>query len=167
MVNRLRLFWFPSPWLSLLLFVAWLMLNNSAAPGHLVLGALLAIAIPRLTARLGDPQPTMKRPVLAIRYVLRVLGDIIRDNFRVALLIMGPNQRLQPAFVALPLELHEPLPLTILAGTISLTPGTVSVEISDDKLWLYIHTLHLDDEAELIAHIKGRYEAALKEIFEC
>ncbi|ABC27696.1 Multisubunit Na+/H+ antiporter, MnhE subunit [Hahella chejuensis KCTC 2396] len=167
MVNRLRMFWFPSPWLSLLLFVAWLMLNNSVAPGHLALGGVLAIAIPRLTAPLSDPQPRLKRPGLAIRYVLLVLGDIIRDNFRVAKMIMGPNQRLQPAFVALPLELHEPLPLTILAGTISLTPGTVSVEVSEDRLWLYLHTLHLDDEAALIAHIKGRYEAVLKEIFEC
>ena len=74
-------------------------------------------------------------------------------------------RRLQPAFVAVPLDIKEELPITLLASTVSLTPGTVSSELSSDHKWLYIHALHVTDEQALIATIKSRYEAPLKEIF--
>ncbi|GAA0787917.1 Na+/H+ antiporter subunit E [Marinobacterium sediminicola] len=162
-----RFRWLPMPVHSLLLFVVWLLLNNSAAPGHLVLGAFLALTIPLLCAPLQIPQPVVRRPLLAVRYVLRVLGDIVVANVEVALLVMGSMRKLQPAFVAVPLELTSELPLTILASTVSLTPGTVSAELSEDRRWLYVHALHLTDEQALIETIKSRYEAPLKEIFAC
>jgi multicomponent K+:H+ antiporter subunit E len=59
------------------------------------------------------------------------------------------------------------VPLTIFTSSVSLTPGTVSVELSEDRKWLYVHALHLEDEQELIDLIKARYEAPLKEIFGC
>jgi multicomponent K+:H+ antiporter subunit E len=108
-----------------------------------------------------------------------VLADIVAANAQVALLILGPRKRLKPAFVKVPLDLQHELPITILASTVSMTPGTVSAEIypSKDSLqpgepmpqrWLLIHVLNLSGtEAELINDIKQRYEAPLKEIFQC
>jgi multicomponent K+:H+ antiporter subunit E len=55
----------------------------------------------------------------------------------------------------------------MLASTISLTPGTVSIEITTDQQTLYVHALHVRDEAKLVDRIKHRYEKPLKEIFEC
>jgi multicomponent K+:H+ antiporter subunit E len=159
--------WLPMPAQSLILFVVWLLLNNTLAPGHILLGAVLALTIPLLIAPTQAPQPRVVRHWAAVRYVGRVLWDILVANFEVAMRVLGPTRRLQPAFVAIPLDVEGALPITILASTISLTPGTVSAEVSEDRKWLYIHALHLEDEAALIAQIKSRYEAPIKEIFGC
>jgi multicomponent K+:H+ antiporter subunit E len=157
----------PMPLHSLLLLIVWLLLNNTVAPGHLVLGAFLAFVIPLLTSGMQDPQPGFHKPLTIIRYVLMVLGDIVVANFEVARLVIGSAKKLNPAFVAVPLDIEYGLPITILASTVSLTPGTVSAEISEDKKWLYVHVLNLTDKDELIELIKHRYERPLLEIFQC
>jgi multicomponent K+:H+ antiporter subunit E len=157
----------PMPLHSLLLLIVWLLLNNTVAPGHLVLGAFLALVIPLLTSGMQDPQPGFHKPLTIIRYVLMVLGDIVVANFEVARLVIGSAKKLNPAFVAVPLDIEYGLPITILASTVSLTPGTVSAEISEDKKWLYVHVLNLTDKDELIELIKHRYERPLLEIFQC
>lgn len=157
----------PMPLHSLLLLVVWLLLNNTVSPGHLILGTFLAIVIPLLTSGMQDPQPSFHKPFTIIRYVLMVLGDIVVANFEVARLVIGSAKNLNPAFVAVPLEIEHGLPITILSSTVSLTPGTVSAEISEDKKWLYVHVLNLTDKDELITLIKQRYERPLLEIFQC
>jgi multicomponent K+:H+ antiporter subunit E len=157
----------PMPIHSFLLVIVWLLLNNTIAPGHLVLGAFLAILIPLMTSGMQDPQPRFHKPITTIRYILMVIGDIIVANFEVALLVIGSSKNLNPAFIAIPLDIEHELPITILASTVSLTPGTVSTEISADKKWLYVHVLNLTDKDELIALIKRRYERPLMEIFKC
>lgn len=158
---------FPMPFHSLLLFVVWLLLNNSVSAGHMVLAAFFAITIPLLVNSMRDEHPKILKPWLAIRYVLMVLKDILTANVEVALLIIGPIKKLTPGFVAIPINIDSDLGITILASTVSLTPGTVSAEVSKDKAWLYVHSLHLDDEAELIKSVKQRYEKPIKEIFGC
>ena len=162
-----RFRYLPMPAHSLLLFVAWLALNNTLASGHLVLAGFLAIAIPLLVVGLESAQPAVKRYDLALLYVLMVLYDIVIANLEVALKVLGPTQKLRPAFVAVPIETRNELILTLLASTISLTPGTVSAEISQDRHWLYVHVLHLEDEQALVALIRQRYEGKLREIFGC
>ncbi|WP_290698252.1 Na+/H+ antiporter subunit E [Amphritea sp.] len=157
----------PMPLHSLILFVVWLLLNNTVAPGHLLLGAFLAIGIPLLTSGMQDAQPGFRKPLATLRYVFMVIGDIIAANFEVAKLVVGSSKKLSPAFIAVPLNIEHELPITILASTVSLTPGTVSAEVSEDKKWLYVHVLNLTDKDELIASIKHRYERPLMEIFEC
>jgi len=157
----------PMPIHSLLLFVIWLLVNNTVAPGHLLLATFLAIVIPLMTAGMQTPQPKFRRPLLTVKYILMVLWDIIVANLEVALLVLGPSKKLVPAFIAVPLDIQHEFPITILASTVSLTPGTVSAEISEDRQWLYVHVLHLSNKDELIASIKQRYERPLKEIFEC
>jgi len=171
--------WLPTPYRSVLLFIVWLLLSQSVEPVHLFFAFILAIVIPLFTLRFRDPQPLIERPMLGLRYILRVLADIVTANAQVALLILGPRTRLKPAFIKVPLDLQHELPITILASTVSMTPGTVSAEIYPSKeslgpdepmpqRWLLIHVLNLSGtEAELINDIKQRYEAPLKEIFQC
>lgn len=159
--------WLPMPIHSAVLFCVWLLLNDSLAPGHLLLAALFALVIPKLCYPLQATQPKVHKPLKIIRYFFVLMADIIVANLRVARLILISNRKLRPGFVAVPLDLKDDLPITLLASTVSLTPGTVSAEVSQDKDWLYVHALDLDNEAELIAEIKQRYEAPLREIFEC
>ncbi|EWH11543.1 monovalent cation/H+ antiporter subunit E [Catenovulum agarivorans DS-2] len=170
--------YFPAPSTSILLLVIWLLLNNSLSFGQVLLGTILAISIPIFTRPFTEQNPSVKRPALAIKQLLVVLLDIITANIQVAILIVGPNKRLRPAFVKVPLDMTDALPITLLASTVSLTPGTVSAEVypiseehhtSDNKTprYLLIHVLDLQDEAKLIEQIKTRYEAPIKEIFGC
>jgi multicomponent K+:H+ antiporter subunit E len=150
-----------------LLFVVWIFLTNTFTLGNFLLATILAWLIPVLAHRLRSANPQVVKPFKAARYILVLLGDIITSNIVVAQQVLGPLDKLTPGFVAIPLELKEPLPITLLASTISLTPGTVSTEVSEDYQTLYVHALHVKNEAKLIEHIKKRYETPLKEIFGC
>lgn len=156
----------PTPFHSLLLWLVWLALNDISA-GHMLLGALLAIGIPLLISPLSADEPIAKKPLVAIKFFFMVLGDIIVSNIEMMRRVLGPIAHLNPGFIVIPLELSGDLPLTILTSTISLTPGTVSVEFSDDQKWLYVHALHIEDEQRMVAQIKQRYEAPLLEVFGC
>lgn len=170
--------WLPNPFLSVLLFAVWLLLNNTLSAGHVVLAFVLAISIPLMTSPFRSKQPLIMNFGLAFRHLMLVLYDIITANLQVAILILGPNKKLNPGFVKVPLDLAHDMPITILASTVSLTPGTVSAEVlpweetlapdqEPEQKYLLIHVLNLEDEESLINTIKSRYEAPLKEIFQC
>lgn len=157
----------PSAFNFVLLLVVWLLLTNSFTLGNVILAALLAWFIPFLVSGLQTETSRVKKPLKAGKYVLVLLWDILVSNLIVAKQVLGATHQLHPGFVAIPLDIREPLPITLLASTISLTPGTVSTDISEDFSVLYVHALNVPDEQELVKQIKERYEAPLKEIFGC
>lgn len=159
----------PSPLLSAVLFIAWLMLNASASAGHLLLGAVVALGLPPLTARWRSAPAALRRPGVALRLAATVAGDIVRANLSVARRILGDERRITPRFVRVPLDLRAPHGVVALAGIVTMTPGTLSADISDDARELLVHAFDVDDdaaEAALVAEIKSRYEAPLIEIVE-
>ncbi|MDJ0861746.1 MAG: Na+/H+ antiporter subunit E [Gammaproteobacteria bacterium] len=157
----------PHPGLSSFLLVLWLLLNNSAAPGHLVLGALLGVLIPLFTRRFWPERLGLARPGLMLRFSGRVLWDILVANFAVARVVLGPRSAIRPAFVRVPLDIHDDFPVTVLASVVSLTPGTVSADIDAERRNLLVHALSVSDTEALAQDIKARYEAPIKEIFAC
>lgn len=160
----------PHPLLSALLLVCWLWLNNTLAVGHLVLGALLGIAIPYVTRRFWLEPLAIGRPLRVLEYLLVVTWDVVVANLQVAVLILGPSSRLRPAFVRVPLDLRTDFGVTVLASTVTLTPGTVSVGIEDDgqgRRVLVVHVLRCLDTREMVRTIKERYERRVREILEC
>jgi multicomponent K+:H+ antiporter subunit E len=159
--------WLPQPLFSAFLWLVWLLLNNSTAPGHLLLGAMLALALPLFTVRFRPDRPRLRKPLKLLIYIAVLLWDIILANLTVARLILGPTARLRPAFIRLPLELRNEFAIVVLANTLSLTPGTVSSDLSPDRRILLIHFLDVEDPEQAIARIKQRYEKPLQEIFEC
>ena len=156
----------PQPLFSVFLLLVWLLLVNTVAPGHLVLGAFLAITLPLFTARFWPDRPRIYSPWKLLRYITVLLWDIGLANVTVARLILGPTRKLRPAFIHLPLDMQNEFAISVLASTISLTPGTVSSDLSPDRKTLLIHALDVEDEAAVIAAIKQRYENPLREIFE-
>lgn len=156
----------PHPVLTLALASIWLLLNNSLAPGHVVLGLLLGWTIPLFTRRFWPEEVRIRRPLRLLRFIGVLLHDIVVANLAVARLILGPPRRLRPAFVMYPLALKSDLAISLFANTICLTPGTVSARLSADHGHLLIHFLHVDDAAALIDTIRLRYETPLKEVFE-
>jgi multicomponent K+:H+ antiporter subunit E len=144
------------------------MINSTMSLGHILLGAVLGIVIPLICAPLRMPQQPIKKPFKAIMYIFVVLADVLIANVQVALLVIGPEKRIKPGFIAVPLDLPDMLSITVLASTVTMTPGTVSSEVSSDKKWLYVHVLNMpENEQEVIDLIKQRYESRVKEIFGC
>jgi multicomponent K+:H+ antiporter subunit E len=158
----------PHPLLSISLFIAWLLLANSAALGTLLLALMLALAIPLLTAAYWPDRPKLAQPFGLISYTALVLYDIVIANIQVARLILfTPADQLKSAWITLPTSLTSAEALSLLAGTITLTPGTLTAEFSADHKSLLIHALHAPDPDALRDEIKSRYESRLQRIFGC
>jgi multicomponent K+:H+ antiporter subunit E len=156
----------PHPLLTPALAAVWLLLNNSAAPGHILLGLLLGWLIPLFTLRFWPEAIRIHKPLTLLRFAALVLSDIVLANLAVARRILGNPARLRPAFIEVPLELRSDLAISLLANTICLTPGTVSARLSEDRRTLLVHALDAPDPDAVRDQIKARYEAPLKEVFE-
>lgn len=159
--------WLPHPILTPVLVVIWLLLNNSVSLGHIVLGLVLGWAIPRFTINYWPEPVHLHRPTVLMRLLGVFVYDVVVANVAVARLILLGPARLRPAFVPVQLDVTHPLAISLLANIICLTPGTVSAELSADHRILVVHTLDTDDPEGLAATIKQRYEAPLKEVFQC
>lgn len=158
--------WLPAPVMSLALALCWLALAQSTSIGNLVLAVLFGVGVPWFTEPLRPDRPRIRRIGVALRLGAVVLKDIVLSNIEVAKRILGPESRLRPRYVWLPLRITDPHGIVALAGIITMTPGTLSADLSDDRRHLLVHALNVDDEAALIADIQARYEAPLMEIFE-
>ncbi|MFG6565983.1 Na+/H+ antiporter subunit E [Sulfitobacter sp. 1A13421] len=156
----------PHPFLTLLLTAVWILLQNKFSAGMLVFGLILGVVIPILTARWWTDRAQGIRPLRTLAYVLLVIWDIVIANIQVAWIILTKsNASMSPAWVVVPLDLKEPEAITILMGTITLTPGTVSADLSDNGRYLLVHALDASDPVAVRDEIKDRYERRLKEIF--
>jgi multicomponent K+:H+ antiporter subunit E len=155
----------PHPILSVTLWVFWLLLNNTLAPGHIVLGFFLAITIPLFTAGFWPEKVRIKAPLTLLKFLALVMWDILIANLMVAKLVLGRNDSLKPAFFHIALDIENSLGISVLSNTISLTPGTVSCDLTADGKCLMVHALHAENISELVEHIKQRYEAPLIKVF--
>lgn len=157
----------PHPYLTLLLAVVWMLLQNDLSAGMAVFGIILGIVIPRITSIWWPDTPKAFHLGKMMTYSLMVMWDIMVANIEVAWIVISvPNSKLKPAWVVVPLDLRQPEAITLLAGTITLTPGTVSADLSDEGHSLLVHVLHTDDPDGIVTDIKTRYERRLKEIFK-
>lgn len=156
----------PAPRLSVVLFLTWLLLNQSVSAGHLALGALLALAVPWALGPLLPEGLEPRRAMVAAKLLVTVLLDIVRSNVEVARRILGPESAIQPRFIWVPLTIRDPYGIVTLAGIITLTPGTLSADLTEDRGHLLVHAFNVDDEAALVAQIKERYERPLLQVFE-
>lgn len=163
----------PHPVLTLILLGLWLLLNNSLALGQVLLGLLLALIIPiwlhpALNNHMGNHMSghlPIRKPMALLGYIAIVLKDIVVANFIVAKQVIGPNHVLKPHFLDVPLDLTHPTAISLFASTITLTPGTVSCELSEDGRVLRVHALHTLEPTAEIEGMKHRYERRLIDIF--
>ena len=155
----------PSPVLSGAIFVLWILLTQSADAASLVFAAVLAVGAPLVTAPLRPTPVRVRRPGVAARLLVRVVWDSLRSNVAVIGQILG-RRELRSGFVRIPLEVRDPNALAVLSMIVTATPGTAWAELAYDRSVLLLHVLDIEDEAEVVATIKTRYERPLMEIFE-
>jgi multicomponent K+:H+ antiporter subunit E len=156
---------FPSVPFAVLIFLFWLLMADSVTPGNLVMGALLGVVVPLFGARLDREFARIGtlKPVPRMLWV--VAWDIVLSNVEVARRILGPESAITPGFIWVPLDIRNIHGIAALTSIITLTPGTVSAELSPDRRYLLVHCFNLKDAQATIDEIKQRYEAPLMEIF--
>ena len=154
----------PHPFVSVIVFISWVMLQHSASVGNLLLAAILAWGIPKMMRRFIGATPNINW-VEVVKLFFVVLWDIIISNFRVAKLVLGPTKNLNPKWFRIPLATNHEEVNALLAMIITTTPGTVSAGIDQERGDILVHSLNTLDEQVDIDEIKLRYEQALIRVF--
>jgi multicomponent K+:H+ antiporter subunit E len=145
--------------------VLWVMLTDISA-GTVVLGIAVGVLVAWTSSPYWPDRPRPRRPLKLVAYGGIVAWDILVSSLQVARLILTRRgDTLRSRFVVVPLDIHRPEAIAVLAGTITMTPGTVSADLSADGTHLLVHCIETDDPDAAVAFIKQRYEARLKEIF--
>lgn len=157
--------WLRAPALSLVITVFWLLLVSEFSLRQLLLGLLLGLLIPPLAARLDREPARIGKLWLLPRLLAVLLWDIVLCNVEVARRVLGREENIHPGFIWYELEIRNIHAIAALTCCITVTPGTVSAALSDDRRYLLIHVFNLKDVDAQIAGIKRRYEQPLKEIF--
>lgn len=152
--------------LNILLAIAWAALTGSFEPVDLIFGYLLGYLVLWVLSRLGKPVNYFRRIPLTLGLAGRFLLDLLQANLRMVGIILSPKMKLRPAVVAVPLILTSEPAIILLANLMTLTPGTLTLDISTDRRMLYIHTVFLDDPEQFKQQLIEGYEQRLKELFE-
>ena len=155
----------PSLPLTLAIIVFWLLLVSEVTAAQLTLALALGLVVPLYAARIDREFARIATLRPLPRLFVFLLWDIVMSNIRVARQVLGRETRIHSGFIWYPLDIGNIHGITALACCITLTPGTVTAALSDDRRYLLVHVLDLADEAGLVADIKRRYEQPLMEIF--
>lgn len=150
------------------LALIWAAITGNFSLPNIVLGAGIGL-LTAVLLRNGLAKPLRAgrlRRVAALAALF--LWELLVSAVRVALIVLQPNVRasLRPAIIAFPLSVKSDVEITLLANLITLTPGTLSVDVSDDRSALFVHVLHLKDRDQLVAEIAGGFERRVREVFE-
>jgi multicomponent Na+:H+ antiporter subunit E len=148
-----------------LLMVAWLALTGDLGVANAAFGLALGWAAMRLAG------PQRRFPLDALRRIPAVLSlgafvawELLLSNVRVARVILFPRRHLRPVLVAVPLDVRSDAAITLLANVLTLTPGTLSVDVSTDRRTLYVHALSAPDPDALVRDVKERFEPRVRRV---
>ena len=92
--------------------------------------------------------------------------ELIKANLQVAKAVLQSNEKLSPAIVQIPLDVKTDFPITLLANMITLTPGTLSLDVSKDRKFLFVHVLNTSDTEQTISEIKSGFERRLLRLYD-
>jgi multicomponent K+:H+ antiporter subunit E len=150
-----------------LVLALWLALNETVAPGQVIVGSLIALGASLAFARLHPERRGARRPLAILKLLGSLVADVVRSNAAVFVIVLGLNRRKRVAgFLEMPVEVQTPEALAAMACIVTATPGTSWVRYDRDARRVTIHVLDLVDPDEWVRLFKARYEGRLKEIFE-
>lgn len=152
--------------INILLAVAWAALSGSLILENLIGGFIIGYLMLVVSRRaLGCTNYVTKVPQV-ISFFFYFLRELIYANLRVAYEVVSPRYNMSPAIVAIPLDIHSDIEILLLANVITLTPGTLSLDVSDDRRVLYIHAMYVEDVATFRREIKDGFERRIQELFK-
>ena len=152
---------------AIVLAITWAAITGTFSLGNLILGGIIgALAIWVIRLRVTQPKLLGRIPK-AFGLALLFLYELVLSAVKVLTLVLSPNMRkkLQPGIVAFPLRVKSDAEITLLANLITLTPGTLSVDVTEDRSVLYVHAISVPDKKALISDIANGFEAKIMEVF--
>ncbi len=150
--------------LNVLLAIAWGALTGKFYPANLSFGFLLGFLFLWLIFRNQEGQKYFSRLPKIVEFTLFFLSELIKANLRVAKIVLTPRPRIHPGVIAVPLDLETDVEITLLTNLLTLTPGTLSLDVSTDQRMLYVHTIDYSDADAFRAQIKDGFERRVMEI---
>jgi multicomponent Na+:H+ antiporter subunit E len=150
-------------WNVLLAFV-WATLTGQFTFGNVVVGFGLGSGILLLSQRVVGPSRYFLRVRQLVSFALYYLRELVWANLRVARDALAPSFAMRPAIIAIPLDARTDLEITLLSNLIALTPGSLGLDVSDDRSVLYVHGMFVDDPDAFCREIKHNLERRLLEL---
>jgi len=151
--------------INILLMLAWAAVSGNFSEVNLALGFALGFGALYLIREQVGTSGYIERVVKGFGLALLFVYELILSAWRVAMIVLRPKIELQPGIIAFPLTVDRDFEITMLANLITLTPGTLSVDVSEDRKILYIHCIDVPDPQATIDDIKNGFERKILEVF--
>lgn len=147
--------------INLFLAVVWVGLTGEFSHANFLVGFLLSALVIRIVTPVAGARHYAVKLWYGAELVGYFLWQLLLANLRVAYDVLTPTHRMSPGVIAVPLDARTDLEITLLANLITITPGSLSLDVSDDRSVLYLHVMHLGDIAEYRRQIKQGLEARI------
>lgn len=150
--------------LNILLMLVWVALTGSFSFVNFGFGFFLSFFLMWAINIGGEDNRYFTRVPKIVWFLLYFLKEVVKSNLEVAYQVITPKNNMKPGIVKIPLEATTDFEITMLANLITMTPGTLSLDVSDDKKVLYVHAMHITDKEAFIDGIKNGFEKKLIEL---
>jgi multicomponent Na+:H+ antiporter subunit E len=150
--------------MNIMLSLIWVALTGALSVVNFLFGFALSFLIIWIISTSKTNRKYFKVIPNIVSFVFYFLYELIKANIQVAYDVITPTFYMKPGIVCVPLDVKTDLEITLLANIISLTPGTLSLDVSNDKKVLYVHAMYINDKEEFIKDIKNGFERRLLEI---
>ena len=151
--------------LNIILALVWISLTGQFTVVNFTIGFALGFILMWLTQRMMGSSKYFHKMTQVLNFLLFFVWELLLANIRSAYYVLAPKHKLRPGIVAIPLDLENDAEITLLANLITMTPGSLSLDVSDERCTLYVHTMHVEDVERYRASIKNGFERRVKEIF--
>lgn len=149
---------------NILLSLIWVALTGNFTGVNFLFGFILSFCMMWVMARKKADNSYFTRGPKVVAFILFFLKELVKANIQVAYDVMTPTFYMKPGIIRIPLSVKTDLEITLLANLITLTPGTLSLDVSDDKKVLYVHAMYIHDKEEFILNIKNGFEKRIIDI---
>jgi len=150
---------------NIMLAIAWTLMVGELSPGQFTTGLAIGFLVLALVGRFVGAARYAPRLIDAFVFAVLYIWEVLLANLRVAYDIVTPTHHMQPGIIAYPYHVDEGVPLMLLANLITMTPGTVSMDVDTQCRVLYVHAMYIEDPEEIRAKI-AHFEQQLLQVFQ-
>lgn len=150
---------------NLLFALVWGLATGSLSEVSLIVGFLVGMVVLHVAGMaIGDRRYVVRIARFAALFVTFV-WELIASSVRVTATVLSPGLTMRPAVIAVPLDVTRDVEITLLANLITLTPGTLTIDVANDRSCLYVHAMHGEDPERVASDIKRTFERRIMEAF--
>jgi len=150
--------------LNILLAIAWVALTGEFNAGNFIIGFVIVYILLALTRPSEGARAYTAQVRAILSFSLFFLKELVLSSLRVTVQVLSPTLDMQPAVVAVPLDIRSDAGITLLGNLITLTPGTLTLEVAEDRSQIFVHAMHVDDVEAFRQEIKDGFERRILEV---